>query len=187
ATKVYANLNNLLGFEIADVKTRKVIKRVEVPDEMWKAKWADPNLHFFGHGAPMHGIALTPDESEIWIPDAINNQVLVYDNTGEWPKLDLSKSIKTEAPNGWITMGLDGKLAYMASGDVVDVKTHKIVGQLRDEYGRHMDSEKVLDLAFNLEGKLVRKVNEFSIGDPQAYAARIAAEKGKKPTKEASN
>ena len=177
ASRVYANLNNLLGFEIADVKTRKVIKRVEVPGEMWKAKWADPNQHFYGHGAPMHGIAMTPDESEIWIPDAINNQVLVYDNTGEWPKLDLTKSIKTEAPNGWITMGLDGKLAYMASGDVVDVKTHKIVGQLRDEYGRHMDSEKVLDLAFDLEGKLVRKVNEFAIGDPKAYAERIAREK----------
>ena len=176
-SRIYANLNNLLGFEIADVKTRKVIKRIEVPGEMWKAKWADPNQHFYGHGAPMHGIAMTPDESEIWIPDAINNQVLVYDNTGEWPKLDLTKSIKTEAPNGWITMGLDGKLAYMASGDVVDVKTHKIVGQLRDEYGRHMDSEKVLDLAFNLEGKLVRKVNEFSIGDPQAYAERMAKQK----------
>jgi hypothetical protein len=177
ATKVYANLNNLLGFEIADVKTRKVIKRVEVPAEMWKAKWADPNQHFYGHGAPMHGIAMTPDESEIWIPDAINNQVLVYDNTGEEPKLDLSKSIKTEAPNGWITMGLDGKLAYMASGDVVDVKTHKIVGRLRDEYGRLMDSEKVLDLAFNLDGKLVRKVNEFAIGDPKAYEERKAREK----------
>ena len=177
ASRVYANLNNLLGFEIADTKTRKVIKRIEVPGEMWKAKWADPNQHFYGHGAPMHGIAMTPDESEIWIPDAINNQVLVYDNTGEWPKLDLTKSIKTEAPNGWITMGLDGKLAYMASGDVVDVKTHKIVGQLRDEYGRHMDSEKVLDLAFNLEGKMVRKVNEFAIGDPKAYADRMARQK----------
>ena len=177
ASRVYANLNNLLGFEIADVKTRKVIKRIEAPAEMWKAKWADPNQHFYGHGAPMHGIAMTPDESEIWIPDAINNQVLVYDNTGEWPKLDLSKSIKTEAPNGWITMGLDGKLAYMASGDVVDVKTHKIVGLLRDEYGRHMDSEKVLDLAFNLEGKMVRKVNEFAIGDPKAYAERMAHQK----------
>jgi hypothetical protein len=55
ATRVYANLNNLLGFEIADVKTRKVIKRIEAPAEMWKAKWADPNLHFYGHGAPMHG------------------------------------------------------------------------------------------------------------------------------------
>jgi hypothetical protein len=184
ATKVYANLNNLLGFEIADVKTRKVIKRVEAPAEMWKAKWADPNQHFFGHGAPMHGIAMTPDESEIWIPDAINNQVLVYDNTGAEPKLDLTKSIKTEAPNGWITMGLDGKLAYMASGDVVDVKTHKIVGLLRDEYGRLMDSEKVLDLAFDLNGHLVRKVNEFAIGDPQAYAARMAATA--KQTKEAS-
>ena len=177
ASRVYANLNNLMGFEIADVKTRKVIKRIEAPAEMWKAKWADPNQHFYGHGAPMHGIAMTPDESEIWIPDAINNQVLVYDNTGEWPKLDLSKSIKTEAPNGWITMGLDGKLAYMASGDVVDVKTHKIVGLLRDEYGRHMDSEKVLDLAFNLEGKMVRKVNEFAIGDPKAYAERMAHQK----------
>jgi hypothetical protein len=184
ASRVYANLNNLLGFEIADVKTHKVIKRIEVPAEMWKAKWADPNQHFYGHGAPMHGIAMTPDESEIWIPDAINNQVLVYDNTGEWPKLDLTKSVKTEAPNGWITMGLDGKRAYMASGDVVDVKTHKIVGQLRDEYGRLMDSEKVLDLAFNLDGKLVRKVNEFAIGDPKAYADRIAHQKR---TKEASN
>jgi hypothetical protein len=184
ASRVYANLNNLLGFEIADVKTRKVIKRIETPAEMWKAKWADPNQHFYGHGAPMHGIAMTPDESEIWIPDAINNQVLVYDNTGEWPKLDLTKSIKTEAPNGWITMGLDGKLAYMASGDVVDVKTHKIVGLLRDEYGRHMDSEKVLDMAFDLNGHLSRTVNEFSIGNPKAYAARMAA--SQKKTKEAS-
>ena len=184
ASRVYANLNNLLGFEIADAKTHKVIKRIEAPAEMWKAKWADPNQHFYGHGAPMHGIGMTPDESEIWIPDAINNQVLVYDNTGEWPVLNMSKAIKTEAPNGWITMGLDGKLAYMASGDVVDVKTHKIVGLLRDEYGRHMDSEKVLDLAFDLNGKLVRKVNEFAIGDPQAYAARMA---GQKKTKEASN
>src|SRR6185312_178683 len=128
ATRVYANLNNLLGFEIADVKTRKVIKRVEVPGEMWKAKWADPNLQFFGHGAPMHGIAMTPDESEIWLPDAINNQVLVYDNpvSGEWPTLNMKKTFKNNGnPNGWITMGLDGKLAYMASGDVVDVKSHK--------------------------------------------------------------
>jgi hypothetical protein len=82
-------------------------------------------------------------------------------------------------------MGLDGKLAYMASGDVVDVKTHKIVGLLRDEYGRHMDSEKVLDMAFDLNGHLSRTVNEFAIGNPKAYAARMAATP--KKTKEASN
>jgi len=188
ATRIYANLNNLLGFEIADVKSRKVIKRIEAPAEMWKTKWADPNLHFFGHGAPMHGIAMTPDESEIWLPDAINNQVLVYDNpvSGEWPKLNMNKTFKTNGqPNGWITMGLDGKRAYMASGDVVDVKTHKIVGQLRDEYGRYMDSEKVQDMAFDLNGHLVRTENQFSIGDPKAFAARVAS--AKKSTKEAKN
>jgi len=177
ASRIYANLNNLLGFEIADVKTGKVIKRIEAPGEMWKAKWADPNQHFYGHGAPHHGIAFTPDESEIWVPDAINNQVLVWDNTGEWPVLDMSKSIKTELENGWITMGLDGTYAYMGSGDVVDVKTHKIVAKLRDEFGRFMNSEKVLDMAFDMEGKLVRVVNQFAVGDPEAVKARLAAQK----------
>src|SRR5258708_3628616 len=175
ASRIYVNENNLLGFEIADVKSGKVIKHVEAPAEMWKAKWADPNLVFFGHGAPMHGIALTPDESEVWIPDAINNQVLVYNNTGETPKLDMNKSFKTNGqPNGWITMGLDGKVAYMASGDVVDVKTHQIVGQLKDEYGRYMDSEKVLDMTFDDNGHLKRTVNQFAVGDAQAVANRLA-------------
>jgi DNA-binding beta-propeller fold protein YncE len=185
ATKIYANLNNLLGFEIADVKTGKVVKRVEVPGEMWKAKWADPNLKFYGHGAPHHGIAMTPDESEIWIPDSINNQVLVFNNKGEWPVLDLSKTIKTELENGWIIMGLDGKLAYMASGDVVDVKTHKIVGKLRDEYGRWMNAEKMLDMQFDMNGRLVRTVKQFANGETAAVEARVASEG--KPLRQASN
>jgi hypothetical protein len=159
------------------VKSGKVVKRIEAPAEMWKAKWADPNLVFFGHGAPMHGIALTPDESEVWLPDAISNQVLVYDNTGESPVLNMNKSFKTNGqPNGWITMGLDGKLAYMASGDVVEVKSHHIVGQLKDEYGRYMDCEKVLDMTFNDRGHLLRTVNQFAQGDPKAVANRLAME-----------
>lgn len=175
ATKVYANLNNLLGFEIADVKSGKVIERVEAPGEMWKSKWADPNATFYGHGAPMHGIAMLPDESEIWIPDAINNEVLVYDNVGSTPKLNMSKSFKTNGqPNGWITFGLDGKLAYMASGDVVDVASHKVIAQLKDEYGRYFNSEKMLEVEFDPNGHLVRTVNQFSNGLPDAYAERQA-------------
>ena len=173
-----------MGFEIADVKSGKVIKRVEAPAEMWKAKWADPNATYYGHGAPHHGIAMLPDESEIWIPDAINDQVLVYDNEGEWPVLNMSKSFKTNGqPNGWITFGLDGKLAYMASGDVVDVKTHKVVAQLKDEYGRYMDSEKMLEMAFDRDGHLVRTVNQFSNGLPDAVAARLASEGRQAPTR----
>jgi hypothetical protein len=186
ASRVYANLNNLLGFEIADVNTGKVIKRVEVPGEMWKAKWADPNQFFFGHGAPMHAIGLTPDESEMWIGDAINDQILVFDNEGHdnW-KLDLSKSIKLDHSADWITMGLDGKRAYLSSGDVVDVASHKIVGKLRDEWGHLIHSEKFLDMEFDADGHLTRVVNAFANGDPAAVARRLANEAKNK--KEARN
>jgi DNA-binding beta-propeller fold protein YncE len=171
ATRVYANLNNLLGFEIADVNTGKVIKRIEAPAGMWKAKWADLNQNFFGHGCPSHGIALTPDESEIWVVDNINYGVLVYDNTGEWPVL--KTTFPTTASADWITMGIDGQYAFLSSGDVVDVKTKKIVAQMKDEYGKQMHSEKLLEMSFS-NGKLVRTVSQFGEGIPSAVQARLA-------------
>jgi DNA-binding beta-propeller fold protein YncE len=171
ATRVYANLNNLLGFEIADVTTGKVIKRIEAPAELWKTKWADVNQHFFGHGCPSHGIALTPDESEIWVVDNINYGVLVYDNTGQWPVL--KTSFPTTASADWITIGIDGQSAFLSSGDVVDVKTKKIVAQMKDEYGKAMHSEKLLEMAFS-NGKLVRTVSQFGEGIPSAVQTRLS-------------
>ena len=176
ASRIYANLNNLLGFEIADVKSGKVTKRVEVPGEMWKAKWADPNQVFFGHGAPMHAIGLTPDESELWIGDAINKQLLVFDNEGKdnW-KLNMTKALKLDHSADWITMGLDGKRAYLSSGDVVDVKTHKVVGKLRDEYGHLIHSEKILHVQFDNKGHVTRVVNQFANGVPEAVKRRMVS------------
>lgn len=171
-TRVYSNLNNLLGFEIADVKTGEVIKRIEAPAEMWKAKWGDVKQHFFGHGCPSHGIALTPDESEIWVVDNINYGVLVYDNTGEWPVLKMN--FKTTASADWITMGIDGKYAFLSSGDVVDVKSKKLVAMMNDEYGKPMHSEKYLEMSFS-NGKLLRTVSQFGQGQPSAVRARLGA------------
>ena len=171
ATRVYANVNNLLGFEIADVKTGEVIKRIEAPAELWKAKWADVTQHFYGHACPSHGIALTPDESELWVVDNINYGVLVYDNTGEWPVL--KSSFPTTASADWITMGIGGQYAYLSSGDVVDVKSKKIVAQMKDEYGKQMHSEKLLEISFS-NGKLVRTVSQFAQGIPSAVQARLA-------------
>lgn len=171
ATLVYANLNNLLGFEIASVKTGEVIKRIEAPAELWKAKWADVNQHFFGHGCPSHGIALTPDESEIWVVDNINYGILVYDNTGEWPVL--KTTFPTTASADWITMGINGQYALLSSGDVVEVKTKKIVAQMKDEYGKPMHSEKFLEMTFS-NGKLMQTVSQFGEGIPSAVEARLA-------------
>ena len=183
ASLIYTNQNNFLGFQIADVKTGKVLHSVEVQGFPWRERWNATPRPRIPHGCPSHGIALTPDESELWVVDNINYGVLVYDNTGEWPVY--RSTFPTTASADWITMGLDGRYAYLSSADIVDVKTKKIVGQMKDEYGRPMHSEKFLELAFRetpgkeygTEGevKLVRTVSQFGQGIPSAVQARLAA------------
>ena len=51
-------------------------------------------------------------------------------------------------------------MAYVSSGDIIDMKSRKIIGQMKDEYGRTMYSEKLLDMIFN-NGKLIRVANQF--------------------------
>jgi DNA-binding beta-propeller fold protein YncE len=158
---IYSNTNNLLGFVIADVKSGQVIRKVEVQGFGWPENWnVTPRLRI-PHGCPSHGIALTNDEKEIWLADGINNYIHIFDNTKTPPRQ--IESIKTTGGPYWITVGLDGKLAYVSSGDVIDMKTRKIVGTMKDEYGRQMHSEKLLDMLFT-EGKLTRVVNQFGNG-----------------------
>ncbi len=161
ASLIYSNTNNFLGFEIADVKTGKVTQHVEVEGFGWREKWNATPRPRVPHGCPSHGIALTVDEKELWLADGMNNYIHVFDNTVMPPKqID---SIKTTSGPFWITLGVDGKLAYVSSGDIIDVKTRKIVGQMKDEYGRTMYSEKLLNMVFE-NGKLVRVANQFANG-----------------------
>jgi DNA-binding beta-propeller fold protein YncE len=163
ATKIYSNTNNLLGFVIADVKTGTIASKVEVQGFGWPEKWNVTPRPRVPHGCPSHGIALTNDETEVWLADGINNYIHIFDNTKTPPKQ--VESIKTSAGPYWITVGLDGKLAYVSSGDVIDMKTRRIVGQMKDEYNRPMYSEKLLDMLFS-DGKLVRVANQFGNGLP---------------------
>src|SRR5262245_47863810 len=68
---VYVNVNDLIGFEIGEIATGKVLKRVELPGGAWKGK---------GYS---HGIGMTPDETEIWIADPVNGAWQVWDNPGD--------------------------------------------------------------------------------------------------------
>jgi DNA-binding beta-propeller fold protein YncE len=165
SSKVYANNNNFLGFLIADVATGEITKKVEVTSVNWHAKWDVTPRPRIPHGCPSHGIALTPDEKEIWVADGIFNKIHIFSNT------DDPKEIDTIDLNGgpfWMTFGLDAKLAYVSSGDIVDIATHKIVGQMKDEYGRIITSEKLLDITFD-NGHAQRVSNQFanSFGDYQ--------------------
>src|SRR5438045_3165358 len=135
-TLCFVNVNGLLGFEVGDLKTGKKLHRVEVPGA--KAGMVKR------HGCPSHGVGLTPDEREVWVVDAANERVHVFDNTATPPKY--VTSVKLREQPGWVTFSLDGKYAYPSTGEVIDTATKKIVVALTDETGREVHSEKVVEV-----------------------------------------
>ena len=152
-TLVFANVNGLLGFEIGDLETNEVIHRVEVQG----FPLGPPKRH----GCPSHGIALTPDEREIWLCDAFNGRLHVFDATTMPPQQGDSIALR-EQP-GWITFSLDGSLGYPSTGEVIDARSRKIVATLSDEEGRPVHSEKMLEIDF-LDGKPIQNGDQFGLG-----------------------
>jgi DNA-binding beta-propeller fold protein YncE len=152
-TLLFANINDFLGFEIADLKTGAIVGHVDVPGV---AAGRSPT-----HGIPSHGIAMTQDETEIWIADNANNYLRVFDSTVMPPKMKTSVKVRDEP--GWITFGIDGRLAYPSTGDVIDVKTKQIIATLQDENGDNAESEKMLEIDF-ANGKPLQAGDQFGKG-----------------------
>ena len=89
---MYVAVSDLHGFVIADLPEKKVIQRVEMPAEHpgppRPRKYETPDT-------PTHGLALTPDESELWVTSLLDDSVYIYDvkkkkitgsvNTGDGP------------------------------------------------------------------------------------------------------
>jgi DNA-binding beta-propeller fold protein YncE len=152
-TLCFVNIDGLLGFEVGDLKTGKMLHRVEV-----QGFSQGPVKR---HGCPSHGIALSPDESELWLADAANSRVHIFDATSMPPKQVASIVVRDQP--GWITFSLDGRYAYPSTGDIIDAKTKRIVGGLTDERGRAVQSEKMVD-AIYAGGRLMRAGDQFGIG-----------------------
>jgi hypothetical protein len=104
---------------------------------------------------------LTPDEKELWLTDAANSSIHVFDATGTPPKQLMS--IKLRDQPGWVTFSIDGRHAYPSTGEVIDTRSKRIVTTLEDETGRHVQSEKLLEIVF-AGGKPARAGDQFGIG-----------------------
>ncbi|MEI6232155.1 MAG: hypothetical protein WCT04_03835 [Planctomycetota bacterium] len=153
-TLIFACLNSLLGFEIGDVASGKMIARLEVPGfEIGKVA---------RHGCPSHGIGLTPDEKEIWVTDAHNKRLHIYDMTVMPPKYVESIEVRDEP--GWVTFSIDGRVAIPSTGDIIDVKSRKIVARLTDETGAAVQSEKLLEVDRDAGGAVLRVGDQFGFG-----------------------
>jgi DNA-binding beta-propeller fold protein YncE len=113
------------------------------------------------HGCPCHGIALTPDENELWLADGFNEALHVFALTAGG--IRQTGIIKLSDRPGWVTFSPDGKYALPSTGNIIDAKTKKIVATLQDETGAHVQSEKMVEV--QLDGdRPVRVRDQFGIG-----------------------
>lgn len=161
-TLAFVNVNELLGFEVGDIKSGKMLHRVEVAGYQ-----KGPTKR---HGCPSHGIGMTPDESQIWLTDAANSRLHVFDATVMPPKQ--VESILLRDQPGWVTFSIDGKYVYPSTGDIIDAATRKIVAHLKDEKGQDVQSEKMLEIDF-AGGQPVAAGNQFGIGRPKKGSAGL--------------
>lgn len=157
-TLCFVNVNGLLGFEVGDLRTGRFLHRVEVPGfRMGPVK---------RHKCPSHGVALTPDEKEVWVVDAFNQCIHIFDVTGMTPavppKFVTSIRLEQDEP-GWLTFSIDGRYAYPSTGEIIHAKTRKIVGKLVDEEKRDVMSEKLMQIVFR-DGHPIATGDQFGIG-----------------------
>jgi len=148
-SKVFVNVNDLLGFEVGDLKTGKKLASIKV--EGWDK---GPVRR---HGNPSHGIGLTPDESEIWISDGHNMRMHIF--SGQEPYQQLTTIALQDMP-GWITFSLDGNYGYPSSGEVIDVETRENLFMLKDEHHNTVSSEKMIEVHMR-KGQVIRAGDQF--------------------------
>ena len=151
-TLVYTTVDSLLGFEVGDLKTGKKLARIQV--EGWNM---GPVRR---HGNPSHGIGLTPDEKELWLCDGHNMRLHVFSTIPPYQQLT---TIPLQDMPGWINFSLEGKYAYPSSGEVIEVKSRKILLTLKDEFNNSVASEKMVEVIFN-GNKIIRAGDQFGIG-----------------------
>jgi len=151
-TRAYVTVDSLLGFEVGDIKSKNKIAKVVV--EGWNM---GPVRR---HGNPSHGIAITPDEKELWVCDGYNMRLHVFNAMAPYQQLT---TITLQDMPGWINFSMDGRYAYPSSGEVIDAKSRKILFPLRDEFQNAVASEKLLEIHFDGQ-KAVKASDQFGIG-----------------------
>jgi hypothetical protein len=136
-TLAYTTATEFLGFQISSIVTGKVLYTVPIPG------FTVPGT--FTLSAPSHGITLTPNELQLYVMDAANSYVHVFD-VGDVPaeaptllkNIPLAPIEGEEQPcaydcgkSGWLQASLDGRFVYVGdSGAVIDTSTHEVIATL---------------------------------------------------------
>ena len=135
---VFVTRRGLLGVRVLELRTKRPLYLTRFKGFTWNPR--------FGPDPPSHGLSLAPDRPELWVLDAPNSVVHVFDVSelpGRQPQrledIRLSKPISgDENPCqrscgriGSLLHSADGRFVYVGdAGDVIDTRTREIVANL---------------------------------------------------------
>jgi hypothetical protein len=129
----FVNVNNLLGFEIGDIQTGKKLYSVAVSG----FTSGRPGRH---NPCPSHGIALTPDEKELWLVDGVNNYAHIFD-AQVMPAKQIADIKLSDSP-GWVSFGINAQYVFPSTGDVIEGKLGKSFPSCATETARRSRARK---------------------------------------------
>jgi hypothetical protein len=124
---MYVTEPGLLGFRVLSLRTGSTLYVVHFKGFTWNRR--------FGPNPPSHGLSLAPDRPELWVLDAPNHTLHVFDvsEVPEQPPRPVT-DVRLEATltgPGSLTRSADGRYLYVGgTGDVVDTQTRTSVEQL---------------------------------------------------------
>jgi hypothetical protein len=149
---MYVTRPGFLGFRVLDLDTATSLYDVTFKGFTWNPS--------FGPNPPSHGLSLAPDRPELWVLDAPNSRVHVFDVSGlpdQRPRqvadIRLTRSVSgKERPCssacqriGSLQHSSDGKFVYVGdAGDVIDTTTREPVATLEALH----NSRVLLEVAF---------------------------------------
>ena len=152
----FVNVDELLGFEVGDLETGKVLASVTArPNEV---------THPGHHECPSHGIGISPDGREICVVDSQGDRLLFFSSQAPYR---LTASVTVGYDPGWVNYSLDGRYLYPSTGEVLDARSKARVGWLVDKHGRLLPSEKILPIDWR-DGRAVEIRKQFALPKPQS-------------------
>jgi YVTN family beta-propeller protein len=110
---MYVAVADLHGFVIVDIPGQKVTERVEIPAQhatLRKLQYETPDTL-------THGLALTPDGSELWISSLLDDAMYIYDVQAR----RVTGQVRTGKGPNWVVFTPDGKYACISNTDTDDV------------------------------------------------------------------
>lgn len=124
---MYVTQRGRLGFRVIDMRDGNTAYAVRFKGFTWNPR--------FGPNPPSHGLSLAPDRPELWVLDAPNHALHVFDVSAvprSAPRhLDDVRLDRTLTQPGSLTHSADGRFLYVGdTGDVIDTQSQKSVANL---------------------------------------------------------